>query len=103
VWDGGLPIPDWVPKPVEPVTDAPSIRRIPIRPMWTRFALATCVHAAALAGLVLGPRWATRRARRVRGRCLRCGYDRHDLSICPECGDTTRASRAASASPASPR
>lgn len=90
-WSGGLPIPDWVPKPDEPLTAAPCIRRVPIRPLWAGLLLTTGLHALALAGLAVIPRWAIRRSRQIRGRCPKCGYDRRSLAVCPECGERHRA------------
>jgi hypothetical protein len=61
---------------------------LPLRPIWTGFAVNTIFYATILWLLTLGPFTARRMIRRKRGRCLKCGYDlRGNLSPgCPECG-----------------
>jgi uncharacterized OB-fold protein len=60
---------------------------LPLRPLWRGFALDAALCAAALWGSARGLRLA--RARRLHGRCPRCGYPRAALppsAPCPECG-----------------
>lgn len=90
VWSGGLPVPYRVPKPDEALTEAPCIRRVPIRPCWTGFFVSTGLHALALAGLAAAPPWMVHRLRRLRGQCTICGYDLRGMSVCPECGTRQR-------------
>ena len=63
-------------------------RVLPVLPIWPGFAINTALYALA-AMTIYGLWWiARRRIRRLRGRCLSCGYDlRRDYSTgCPECG-----------------
>lgn len=59
------------------------------RPWWPGFFGNTLIFAATFGlGHVLVA-LASMRCRRVRGRCLNCGYDRSGLpqsAVCPECG-----------------
>jgi hypothetical protein len=62
---------------------------LPVRPMWTPFALSALMYGAFLAVVLLGPQWVRRRVRAHRGRCVKCGYARGGLApaaACPECG-----------------
>ena len=61
---------------------------LPIKPIWSGFAINTIFYAAILWLLSLGPSATRRLIRRKRGRCIKCGYDlRGDLTGgCPECG-----------------
>ncbi len=69
-------------------TTSPYVRVLPLLPVWPGFAINTLVYALA-AMIVAGLLCLVRRGlRRMRGRCLSCGYDlRRDYSTgCPECG-----------------
>ena len=71
--------------------DKPSIL-IPYLPLWPGFALNTLFYAALAWGAWQLPLALRRRRRRVRGQCVRCGYDLAGLpkgSQCPECGPST--------------
>ncbi|MCE7974838.1 MAG: hypothetical protein DYG92_11045 [Leptolyngbya sp. PLA1] len=67
-------------------------RRIPLRPIWTGFALNWVFYAACAWGVYAGARAIRAAARRRKGLCQRCGYPRpasrtgHAGSRCPECG-----------------
>ncbi len=63
---------------------------LPLRPIWTSFAVNTFFYAAVLWLLIPGPFALHRLIRRRRGLCLACGYDlRHaEHEACPECGVT---------------
>lgn len=61
-------------------------RRLPLRPIWSGFAINTLFYAC-LSWLVLFAPFAVRRhLRGRRGACGRCGYDLANLDACPECG-----------------
>ena len=64
------------------------IKILPLRPVWSGFALNTGLYALAL--LVLYCLWwlSRRFIRNLRGRCLKCGYDLRGklTSGCSECG-----------------
>ena len=63
-------------------------RVLPLRPLWSGFAINTVFYAALLWMLWLSPFVVRRAIHRKRGHCLKCGYDlRGDFSAgCPECG-----------------
>ncbi len=65
-----------------------SFRLLPLRPIWTGFAINTLFYAALLWPLICGPSALRRHIRRKRGLCVSCGYDlRHaEHDACPECG-----------------
>jgi len=79
----GIPIPAFKPLGMQPG------RHLPVRPIWSRFALALLLWAVVL--VALGPayrvpgRWRLRKRRR-RGLCVACGYDLSGIEACPECG-----------------
>ena len=63
---------------------------IPLRPIWTGFAINTIFYAVIMWVLWSSPFAARRMIRRKRGRCLNCGYDLRGTSegeVCPECGE----------------
>ena len=64
------------------------LRALPLRPIWSGFAINTVFYAAILWPLICGPFARRRHIRRKRGLCVACGYDlRHaDHDVCPECG-----------------
>ena len=73
----------------------PSVRYVPVRPLWPGFAINTLFYAAILWLLFAGP-FALRRWRRInRGLCPKCAYDLRnrasDSSVCPECGTAVAA------------
>ncbi len=67
---------------------------LPIKPIWSGFAINTIFYGAILWLLSLGPSATRRLIRRKRGRCINCGYDLRGASwgasggggVCPECG-----------------
>ncbi len=63
---------------------------IPLRPIWSGFAVNTLFYAAMLWLVIPGPFALRLLIRRRRGLCLACGYDlRHgEHEACPECGVT---------------
>ena len=68
-------------------------RKIPLRPLWSGFALNT-VFYAFLISLMFAALIGVRRRRRIRrGLCPKCAYDlrgTRGATACPECGATTR-------------
>ena len=63
---------------------------LPLRPVWTGFAINTVLYAL-LGGLLFnGPFQLRRLIRYNRGLCTKCGYDLRGNSgaVCPECGAT---------------
>jgi hypothetical protein len=62
-------------------------RALPLRPVWSGFAIDSAIYGAALWVLCLGPVTGRRLFRWRRGACTRCGYDlRGTRGRCPECG-----------------
>ena len=61
---------------------------LPIKPIWSGFAINTIFYGAILWLLSLGPSATGRLIRRKRGRCIKCGYNLRGTSGggCPECG-----------------
>ncbi len=61
---------------------------VPLRPIWSGFAVNTLFYAAVLWLLISGPFALRRLIRLKRGRCPACAYDlRHgEHDACPECG-----------------
>ncbi|MCA9290754.1 MAG: hypothetical protein KDA25_06475 [Phycisphaerales bacterium] len=74
--------------------DGSTVRSIalPLRPIWSGFAVNTVVHAAAIGVLVLLGSRVRRVMRRRVGLCVHCAYDLRGLAAgaCPECGATAR-------------
>jgi hypothetical protein len=68
----------------------PMDARMPAKIALRGFAINTLLTAGVLLGVVEGFAFARRRARRGKGRCPSCGYDRGglagDAAACPECG-----------------
>jgi len=67
----------------------PAGRQLPMTVLPLGFALNTLLAATLLLAAVQLPLALRRRARRKRGRCLSCGYDRAGVAAeaaCPECG-----------------
>lgn len=63
---------------------------LPLRPIWTGFAIDTLLYAGLAFGLFICPGMLKHAVRRRRGRCQRCGYDLRGSSqsaVCPECGN----------------
>ena len=61
-------------------------RRLPLRLVWSRFAVNTLVYAGLLWLLIPGP-FALRRFLRVRrGLCPKCAYPMGESAVCTECG-----------------
>lgn len=61
--------------------------RIPLRPIWVGLLANTFFYGATVLALVAGLRWMRTRRRRVRGRCVACGYELGEgVGVCPECG-----------------
>jgi hypothetical protein len=74
---------------VPPTSASWQWQRLPTRIVPLGFTLNTLLAAGVLLGVVEGFAFARRRARRVKGRCAACGYDRGGLpndAACPECG-----------------
>lgn len=62
---------------------------LPLRPIWSGFAINTLFYAVVLYGLWSMPLVARRAMRRREGRCATCGYDLRATRAqdpCPECG-----------------
>jgi hypothetical protein len=63
--------------------------QLPTRILPLGFTLNTLLAAAVILTLTEGPGAWRRRARRAKGRCPSCGYDRAGITMdaaCPECG-----------------
>jgi len=69
------------------------LRALAWQPVWLGFGVNTLIYAALAAVVLEIPRRRRRRWRRIRGKCVHCGYDvrgvLHDR--CPECGKTIAA------------
>ena len=64
----------------------PSVRYVPVRPLWPGFAINTLFYAAILWLLFAAP-FALRRRRRIkRGLCPKCAYPVGTNARCTECG-----------------
>jgi hypothetical protein len=64
----------------------PSIPYLPVRPVWSGFAINTILYAAILWTFFAAP-FALRRWRRVRkGLCAKCAYPVGESAVCSECG-----------------
>ena len=63
-------------------------RALPYWPIWRGLAVDTLFYATILFVLLGGIGFTRRELRRVRGRCIKCGYDLRGDSGggCPECG-----------------
>lgn len=63
----------------------------PIGVKWLGLSINTLFYAALLGTLFFGPVFIRRIVRRLKGRCLQCGYDLRGSSnsVCPECGKAT--------------
>ena len=61
-------------------------RVLPLTPIWRGLVVDVAFWAVVAAMLVEGTRYARRRWRRSRGRCVSCGYVLGTLTRCPECG-----------------
>ena len=77
-------LPDWIIQ----TTRGESRFDLPIKPIWTGFAINTLFYAAILWLLTFGPFAVRRFVRNKRGHCIKCGYDlgHADHRACPECG-----------------
>ncbi len=96
---GGFSVPEELrPKPLFVDVEDEWFNRpiIPLRPIWSGFAINTVCYAVILWVLTLGPFTARRFIRRKRGHCLKCGYDlsHAEHEVCPECGVATGLHRA---------
>ncbi|MCA9278178.1 MAG: hypothetical protein H6815_05220 [Phycisphaeraceae bacterium] len=86
IWTGGIEIPSWLRQPDERPWLEPSVRRVPIRPIWHTSFLMTLVHMSILCSPWIAWRRFVRHRRRSKGCCIHCGYNIADLTTCPECG-----------------
>ena len=70
----------------KPGRATPIPKALPLRPIWTGFAINTIFYATILWLLIPGP-FALRRFLRVRrGLCPKCAYPMGESSVCTECG-----------------
>ncbi|UYV11518.1 MAG: hypothetical protein NCW75_09415 [Phycisphaera sp.] len=77
VWREGIPT----------VAIGPVAFKLPLRPIWPGLLANTLFYAALTLSLMAGWRWLRTRRRRVRGRCVACGYELGEgVRVCPECG-----------------
>ncbi len=72
----------------EGLMDLVKFPMLPLRPIWSGFAINTLFYATILWLVIPGPFALRRHLRRKRGLCVVCGYDlRHaEHDACPECG-----------------
>ena len=87
-YEGAIRLPDSLIR----LTRGKSRFDLPIKPIWSGFAINTILYAAILWLLSLCPSATRRLIRRKRGRCIKCGYDLRGHSggeVCPECGTST--------------
>ena len=84
---GGVAVPNFL------VTNQPELavltaKRLPVLPLWPGFLVDTAFWGGAAFVVWSGPGFVRRRARRRRGRCVRCGYELAGVGggVCPECG-----------------
>lgn len=59
---------------------------LPVRPIWSGFAMNTLFYAALLWLPFVGAGMLRQARRRRRGLCERCGYPRGETDVCSECG-----------------
>jgi hypothetical protein len=74
-----------------PGSDYATGRAIPLRPVWAGLLCGSCTYGTAVGLMWHGVRMMRKRVRKLRGRCVRCNYDRTGLVAghpCPECGLT---------------
>ena len=88
IWNPVYEVDDGIKLTTTPGSDERGLRALPLRPIWTGFAINTVFYAAILWLLTLGPFTARRMIRQRRGHCIKCGYDLrgHFSAGCPECG-----------------
>ncbi|MEM9372020.1 MAG: hypothetical protein AAGA55_00110 [Planctomycetota bacterium] len=92
-YDRGIAVPAFEPLGMKPD------RTIPVRPIWSAFALMFVSWIMVLALAVLAwkaPSRIRRHRRNRRGLCRECGYNIDGMDGCPECG-TPRVSRSTAA------
>jgi hypothetical protein len=79
-----LPLPVWIdPRPYSG-KDQP--RTLPLRPIWSGFAINTFFYAAILFLIFFVPAATRRMIRRRRGLCQKCAYPIGSSAVCTECG-----------------
>ncbi len=61
-------------------------RAVPLRPIWTGFAVDTLFYATILWLLIPGPFVLCRFVRLKRGLCVKCAYPMGESAVCTECG-----------------
>ena len=61
-------------------------RVLPLRPIWSGFAINTVFYSAILGLLFAAPRTLRRRRRCKHGLCAACGYPIGQSNVCTECG-----------------
>jgi hypothetical protein len=66
---------------------------LPLRFIWTGFALNSIVFALVIAAPIVLPLWLRRWHRMRKNRCARCGYPRGESDVCTECGSSLQMSR----------
>ncbi len=88
---GGIEVPldPWI-DPI-PFGGVDQPRTLPLRVIWSRFAINTILYAALVWAAVVMPSALRRRLRRRRGLCPACGYNLRGHTetsemVCPECG-----------------
>ena len=71
----------------------PSLKYVPLQPIWPGFAINTAFYAGVL-WLLFAATFALRRWRRIkRGLCPKCAYPVGTSDVCTECGGVVRAAR----------
>ena len=79
VWhDGALSFPQWI---------EPRFGSLPLRPIWSGFAINTLLYATVLWLLIPGPFVLRRFIRVKRGLCPACAYAVGESAVCSECGE----------------
>lgn len=70
-------------------TDPSDLAVIPFRPIYPGVIINTTLFTALVLAVISLPAFVRNLHRRMRSRCVRCGYTLHGQHECPECGSKT--------------